>query len=230
MLPRHRFSISIFALVVLGAGLLGSPAPLALSFEGGKQMVDNERVTVWDVIWPSDRSTPIQRNTTDTVLVALTDGPMRVVDLTGAERSVTRKIGDVRFLLKGDGQREESAGAGIPHDIVIELKDARVAPLANTSKYPDAFPRPGSKKVLENDRVVAWDYTWTPGVATPMHFHDKDVVVTYLETGELASTSPDGQVQNNPHYFGFTKWNTRDRVHTETLVKGKGRAIIVELK
>ena len=84
--------------------------------------------------------------------------------------------------------------------------------------------------MLENDRIVAWDYTWTSGVPTPMHFHDKDVVVVYLETGELASTSPDGQVQNNPHYFGFTKFNARDRAHTETLVKGKGRAIIVELK
>ena len=81
-------------------------------------------------------------------------------------------------------------------------------------------------------RVPAYqvDPSWTPGVPTPMHFHDKDVVVVYLETGELASTSPDGQVQNNPHYFGFTKFNPRDRAHTETLVKGKGRAIIVELK
>jgi hypothetical protein len=35
---------------------------------------------------------------------------------------------------------------------------------------------------------------------------------------------------NNPHYFGFAKWNGRDRAHTETLIKGKGRAIIVELK
>jgi hypothetical protein len=166
----------------------------------------------------------------DTVTVALTDGPIRVVDLPGTEKTVTRNIGDVRFELKGDGHREQSAGGQMPHDIVIELKDARVPPLANKSSYPNAFPRPGSKKILENDRIVVWDYTWTPGVPTPMHFHDKDVVVTYLETGELASTSADGQVVNNPHYFGFTKFNARDRAHTETLVKGKGRAIIVELK
>src|SRR5204862_4317312 len=115
-------------------------------------------------------------------------------------------------------------------DIVVELKDAKFPQYPNKSGYPNAFPRPGSKKVLENDRIIVWDYTWTPGVATPMHFHNTDVVVAYLETGELASTTPDGQVVNNPHYFGFTKFNTRDRSHTETLVKGKGRAIIVELK
>ena len=217
--------------LAIGALVAAFATPsLAVSFEGGKQIVDNDRVAVWDVIWPTDRQIPVQRRVLDTVTVALTDGPIRVVDITGAERTVTRKIGDVQFQTKGSGQREESQGAGVPHDIVIELKDVKVAPLANTSKYPNAFPRPGSKKVLENDRVVAWDYTWTPGVPTPMHFHDKDVVVTYLETGELASTAPDGQVVNNPHYFGFTKWNVRDRAHTETLVKGKGRAIIVELK
>jgi hypothetical protein len=114
--------------------------------------------------------------------------------------------------------------------VMIELKDAKVAPLPNTTKYPLAFPRPNVKKVLENDRVMIWDYTWTSGVPTPVHFHDKDVVVTYLEDGALRSTEPSGQSVVNEHYFGFTKLNSRDRVHTEELIKGKGRAIIVELK
>lgn len=223
--------VSIFAAAILvSVALIASRPTLAVSFQGGTQIVDNARVTVWDVLWPSDPHDPVQRATADTVSIALTDGPIRVLDLPAIEKTVTRKIGDVRFGLKGDGHREEMAGAQMPHDIVIELKDAKVPPLANKSGYPNAFPRPGSKKILDNDRVVAWDYTWTPGVPTPMHFHDKDVVVTYLETGELASTSADGQVVNNPHYFGFTKFNARDRAHTETLVKGKGRAIIVELK
>ena len=107
---------------------------------------------------------------------------------------------------------------------------AKVAPIPNPTKYPLAFPRPNVKKVLENDRVMIWDYTWTPGVPTPMHFHDKDVVVVYLADGELRSTEPDGKSVVNPHYFGFTKLNSRDRAHTEELIKGTGRAIIVELK
>lgn len=111
-----------------------------------------------------------------------------------------------------------------------ELKDKAVAPLENRTGYPLAFPRPNVKKVLENDRVIVWDYTWTPGVPTPMHFHDKDVVVIYLEDGALRSTDPKGASVINPHYFGFTKWNARDRVHTEELTQGKGRAIITELK
>ena len=229
MRGNKQLPVLTLALLV-SAALIVPRSPLALSVEGGTQIVDNARVTVWDVIWPSDAHGPVPRLTADTVTIALTDGPIRIVGIPGTEKTVARKIGDLRFELKGDGHREESAGGQAPHDIVIALKDAKVPPLANTSTYPNAFPRPGSKKILENERIVAWDYTWTSGVPTPMHFHDKDVVVTYLETGELASTSPDGQVVNNPHYFGFTKFNTRDRAHTETLVKGKGRAIIVELK
>ncbi len=42
--------------------------------------------------------------------------------------------------------------------IVIEIKD-RARALANKSGYPNAFPRPGSKKLLENEKVIVWDYT-----------------------------------------------------------------------
>jgi hypothetical protein len=114
--------------------------------------------------------------------------------------------------------------------ILIAIKDHATATLPNKSGYPLAFPRPGSKKVLENSRIIIWDYTWTPGVATPMHFHDKDVVVTYLEDGTLKSTTPDGMVVMNPYKFGNARFNLGNRTHTETLAEGKQHAIIVELK
>ena len=113
---------------------------------------------------------------------------------------------------------------------VINLKDHPVPPIENKSGYPLAFPRPGTKKVFENDRVIVWDSTWTPGVATPMHFHDKDVVVVFLEDGDLKSTTPDGKEVLNKYTTGTVRFNQRDRIHTETLMNGKQRAIITELK
>jgi hypothetical protein len=133
-----------------------------------------------------------------------------------------------------DGKAEFQHKGGTPSSrgrtIVIELKDHIVAPLPNKSGYPNAFPRPGSKKLIENDRVIVWDYTWTTGVPTPMHFHDKDVVVTYLKDGSLKSTTPSGEVVVNDYTFGTVRYNSRDRTHTETLVKGSQRAIITEFK
>jgi hypothetical protein len=126
--------------------------------------------------------------------------------------------------------REGSTPNLAGRSIMIDLKDHPVAPIANASGYPLAFPRPGSKKILENDRVIVWDYSWTPGVATPMHFHDKDTVVVFLDDGDLSSTTLDGKVVVNPYTFGTVRFNLRDRTHTETLVRGKQRAIITELK
>jgi len=114
--------------------------------------------------------------------------------------------------------------------IAITLKDKPVPAIPNASGFPNAFPRPGNKKVYEDARIIVWDYTWTPGQPTPMHFHDKDVVVIYFGRGSLKSTTPDGKSVVNKWITGDTRFNPRDRVHTETLVDGQLRAIITELK
>jgi hypothetical protein len=132
--------------------------------------------------------------------------------------------GSASFLPKGAPPKIAA------RSIVIELKDHPVAPIENTSGYPLAFPRPGVKKVLENERVIVWDCTWIPGVATPMHFHDKDVVAMFLEDGDLKSTTPDGQSVVNPHTPRTVRFVLRNRTHTEMLVRGKQRAIFTELK
>lgn len=168
-----------------------------------KPTIENDRVAVWDVT-DSSAAQP-----TDAVIVSLS--------------------GNVAFLPKGtapggDGKKLDG------RSMVIGLKDSPAPAYTNTTKYPLAFPRPGSKKILENDRVIVWDYTWTPGVATPMHFHDKDVVVVFLDDGDLKSTTPDGKDTVNEYKPGTTRFNLGGRTHTETLIRGKQRAIITELK
>jgi hypothetical protein len=150
-----------------------------------------------------------------------------VTDSTAArplDAVVVSLSGNATFLPKGTPPK--IAG----RSMVIELKDHPVAPLENTSGYPLAFPRPHVKKILENERVIVWDYSWTPGVSTPMHFHDKDVVVVFLEDGDVKSTTLDGQSVVNSYTPGTVRFNARNRTHFETLVRGQQRAIITELK
>ena len=146
------------------------------------------------------------------------------VDNVPADSVAVTRSGHAEFLPKGASHKADGPG------ILITLKDFKQAPLANKSGYPLAFPRPHVKKLLENARVIVWDYTWTPGEATPMHFHDKDVVVYYLEDGDLQSTTPTGEKTVNPYKPGMARFNLRDRTHTETLIRGKQHAIITELK
>jgi hypothetical protein len=125
------------------------------------------------------------------------------------------------------GQIPAKPGA---HTVVVELKGVKLPPLANSSGYPLAFPRPHNKKLFENDQVVVWSYRWHPGEPTQMHFHDKDTLVVFEDTGDLSSTAPDGKVILNQYKDGDVRFNKRDRSHSELLVNGQMSAVITELK
>ena len=187
--------------------LLAAAAAFTAAYQQGadKPVVDNERVTVWHLTGNASPSATL---------------PAGCVSVRLAPSI------DVAF----SATCSRAAGAAAAESVVIGLKAVRVPPLANTSGFPNAFPRANGKQWLDNDRVVVWDYTWTTGVPTPMHFHDKDVVVIYLEAGGVKSTTPDGQSVVNEVSRGLIRFNNRERIHTEELVSGKSRAIIVELK
>jgi hypothetical protein len=161
---------------------------------------------------------------------AIDNQRVQVRELDGAVDNVpydcvwVSRAGHAVFLSRGSNHKADGPG------ILIGLKDFKAEPLANKTGLPAAFPRPGSKKLIDNERVVVWDYAWTPGVATPMHFHDKDVVVFYLEDGDLQSTTPSGEKTVNPYKPGMIRFNLRDRTHTETLIRGKQHGIMTELK
>jgi hypothetical protein len=165
-----------------------------------KPVIDNERVKVWD----TREAMPSMRD--DFVAITFDKGTAVY------------------------GHAGETAGSAGVRTIVIDLKNFPVAPLANTSGYPNAYPRPHIDKLFENDRVIVWHYRWFLNDPTPMHFHDKDVVVTYLEDSPLQSTEPNGKAVVNEYKSGDIRFNKRDRIHTELVVRGSASAVITELK
>lgn len=207
------------------AGLL--LLPLLASAQGNKPIIDNDRVTVWDVTWTKDQPSFTGASGHDAVTVYLSGADFRI----GPSRTVTHKTGDAVFRPKGTQPNEIWVGTGAPpHTVEILLKDSDKRPAANNSGNPLAFPRPGATKLIDNNRVLVWDNRWTPGVPTSMHFHDKDVVVAYLEDGDLTSISPDGKTVVNPYKFGLIRFSAGNRSHQEVVSRGTQRAIIVELK
>ena len=97
-----RFAIAAFLLATAIA-----PMPV----------IDNDRVTVWDVT-SGDPFAP--KHSGDTMWISLS------------------RPGEVAF--RTAGQRFDPAALG-GRAIAIDLKDKKVEPLANTSGYPNAFPR-----------------------------------------------------------------------------------------
>jgi hypothetical protein len=185
----------------------------SLTLDGARPVIDNPRATVWDFTWTRGVPSAMERTSTNALWISLAPTP-----------------GTAVYWAKG-GERRATQSAGAPvRMVVVDIKDGPPGTLENKSGSVNAFPRPGSRKILENERVVVWDYTWTLGQPTAMHFHDKDALVVYLKDGMVKSTTPDGKSDVTPRKFGLIAFNARARVHTETLVEGESRAIITEFK
>ena len=139
----------------------------------------------------------------------------------------------VAVSLKGTavfGHKGDIPGVAGERNIVIALKDHPEAPIGNNSGYPNAYPREGIIKLLENDRVIVWSYRWTPNKPTVMHFHNTDVVVVYEEDTPLKSITLDGKSVLNEYKFADVRFNRGNRTHSEILVGKSGSAIITEIK
>jgi hypothetical protein len=194
--------------------LAQSPAPV----------IDNERVTVRDVVLQPGMPGPAIQHAGDYVILYFEGGRIRAAD----GKTATHPSGSASF--GHGGTTSDTATSGPAHEVVVELKDAPSKTVPNTTGLPPAFPREGSKKVLENEKVRVWNYAWQMGKPTPMHFHNTEVVVVYRGDGDVASTTPDGKTTTNHRNPGDIVFNVANRSHSEELVKGQQSGIMLELK
>jgi len=194
--------------------LAQSPAPL----------IDNARVTVRDVMLQPGTPGPAISHAGDYVILYFEGGRIR----SAGGKTATHASGGAMF--GHGGSTSDTALDKQAHEIVVELKDAPSNTVPNTTGLPPAFPREGSKLILENDRIRVWNYAWVPGKPTPMHFHNTEVVVAYRGNGDVSSTTPDGKVTVNHRKAGDIVFNVANRSHSEALVQGEQSGIMLELK
>lgn len=217
------------AVVTLSTVFFQAATPGTSATPGVKELIDNQRVTICEVTLTKGQKWPLEKYAEDTLMVPLTPVSLRLTSVDGKAMTVNLKPGEVRFWPKGTHQAAEPGGDG--RAIVAHFKEFPSPTYKNTSGFGPAFPRPRVKKLLENDRVVVWDYTWVQGEPTPNHFHDKDLMIVYLADGAIRSVTPDGKATPNEFKFAEVRFNPGNRAHFEEYVRGDGpRAIITELK
>jgi hypothetical protein len=206
---------AVFKMIV---NSLAHATPIALlAFQGGvrtlaqentTKILENERVAIWKIGTDARQSSPAHRLQLPAVLISLVDGAVRFTDAT-----------DTPTIQSASGRA-----------VLIELKDFRIASLELPRGVAQAFPRQGAKQVLDNDRLLVWDFTWAKGMKTDVHFHDKDVVVVYLGSGTVRSIPLNGEPTAVPRSSGEVVFLRRGRTHVEQCIDGPRRDIIVELK
>lgn len=107
---------------------------------------------------------------------------------------------------------------------------AVVGLLLLSQELPPPFPRAGTTKMLENDRVVVWDISWLKQ-AYPLHRHPYDMTGVYYQSGDRVIISPEGE-RRSSH---TDAWNiTFQRVGLTHSEEGASdvplRSVFIEMK
>ena len=115
--------------------------------------------------------------------------------------------------------------------ILFALASVALIASLKAQGFPPAFPREGSRKVLENSRVIIWDATWPKGTATVLHEHPVDYLSVTLVEGVVKLTGRDGTSSVATAPFGSVRFNPKGTIHAEEGISDhERRAIMVELK
>ena len=140
-----------------------------------QRLFENERVIAWRLA-SDERAEPLVRDQRlPGVIVSLADGAVRIVD-------------DVNTVTT----RDVAPASGV---VLVAIKGHSHDRLQTPLEMIPAFPRQWARRVVENDRVTVWEVTWTKGLKTPPHFHDKDVVAVYLDAGTVRSIALSGEIR-----------------------------------
>jgi hypothetical protein len=187
-------------------------------------VLDNARVTVRDIHLEKGVPGPAIPHAGYFAVLYFDGGRIRIAD----GNTVSHPAGDA--VTGHGGVTHDTALDGPAREIVVELKDAPSNTVPNTTGLPPAFPREGSKLVLETPRVRVWNYAWVAGKPTVMHFHDTEVVVAYRGDGDITSTDPSGKATVSHRATGDIVYNLANRSHSEALTKGEVSGVMLELK
>jgi len=189
--------------------------PPAYPRPGATKLLDNARVQVWNIAWLRGVSYPLHRHLYDLAGVYYSPGDRLIVSPEGAKRPVSTKAGDIAFQRRGVTHSEQGASDPPLRAVFVELKEE--APLGRAAHVQEGAPPPvsdiGIKKLVDNDRVTVWAYSYGLGPDGPRHRHDLDAVVVWIADG-------------TPHAV----WVPAGTIHSEEDVGVITEATIFELK
>ena len=102
--------------------------------------------------------------------------------------------------------------------------------LAQAAPLPPAYPRPGTTKLLDNNRVQVWDISWLKQ-QYPLHRHRYDLTGVYYTDGDRVIVSPAGERRPVHTAAWETAFQLKDVTHIEEGASDAPlRAVFAEFK
>lgn len=88
---------------------------------GATQLLDDERVTVWDYTWPARTASPLTQHGRESIWIWLAEGTLAVTDGAGARTELAVEPGDIRRVARGQVESDEAV-AGRPRAMIVSFK------------------------------------------------------------------------------------------------------------
>ena len=215
----------------LVALVLAQGYPPAFPRANATKLIDTERITVWDIVWPKGQPSPLHRHVYDQVGTYYQAGGRIITNLDGTKRSSTTAIGALSTTRRGTTHVEEGATDPPLGAVFIELKhDGPSGLRAAQGDVPIAFPRDGATPLLDDERVTVWDYTWSAGVRETMSLVDRDTIWVWLAPGTFRITPRGGPPGTSQVRAGEIRSLSRGAVEMGEAVDGSPRAMIFSFK
>jgi len=195
------------------------------------QLLDTDRITVWDIVWPQGQPTAMHRHPYDQVGTYYATGGRLITTPDGAVRAAITRVGSLSTTRKGTTHIENGNTDPPLRAVFIELKKETASGLpAADAGGPALFPRDGATQVLDDDRVTVWDYTWVSGVQGLRYRPARETVIVWLGAGTLRVTPRDGAATVSDVKAGTMRHIARGSNETVEVVSGSPRAMFFELK
>ena len=195
------------------------------------RLLDTDRITVWDIVWPKGQPTAMHRHVYDQVGTYYATGGRLIATPDGAVRTAMTKVGSLSTTRKGTTHIEDGNTDPPLRAVFIELKKETASGLrAADAGGPALFPRDDATQVLDDDRVTAWDYTWASGVQGLRYRPTRETVIVWLGAGTLRVTRGDGTATVSDVEAGTMRHIASGSNEMVEVVSGSPRAMFFELK
>jgi len=226
---RRLITPLIFVLLSLTVAAQQPDLPPPFPRTNATRLLDNERINVWDIVWPQGQPTALHRHIYDQVGTYYARGGRKITTPDGESRTNMTEVGSLSTTRKGTTHIEEGNTDPPLRAVFIELKKDGPSGKPPANAGPPSFPRDGAKQLLDDDRVIAWDYTWTSGPGGLQFRAARETVIVWLGDGSLRVAT--GAASTNvPVKSGTMRHLDRGSMETLIMTSGSPRALFFELK
>lgn len=230
-LRRPAWCVWVVLVVSWAALAAQSSLPPPFPRTNATLLLENDRIRVWDVVWPKGQPTALHRHIYDQVGTYYAPGGRIITTPDGAARTADTPVGALSATRKGTTHIEAGSTEPPLRAVFIELKHDAASGVAAADVGLPAFPRDGAKQVQDDDRVTVWDVAaWSAGPTALRYRAARDTVLVWLGEGTVRVTPANGAATTASVTPGTMRYLSRGASESLDMVSGSPRAMFFQLK